>query len=193
LTASVDYGWIRPYFSIERSDQDLVSGVDSGFLTDRRITAIGLELRGQWSRLEGNLRLEAATTDSDDQVFDSDRATAQLRYIFTPRLSLSMNGSLSSAQYSFPEVRETDLTLLRAELSDGRNGSFAGSVYASMQELEDSRLLDEQKSALGIRARWQYGKLTVSGTVSMLETDRGARKSSDTRAMLKVRRRFSWQ
>lgn len=193
LTASVDYGWIRPFFSMERSDQDLVSGIDSGFLTDRQITAIGIELQGQWSRLRGNLRVEADKTESDDQVFDSDRATAQLRYKLTPRLSLSMNGTLSSVQYSFPEVRESDLVLLRAELTYGRNGSFYGSLYASMQELEDSRLLDERKTGLGIRARWQFGKLSVNGTVSILKTDRGTRDSRNARAMLSVKRRFSWR
>ena len=193
LTASVDYGWIRPFFSLERSDQDLVTGIDPGFLTDRRITAIGVELKGQWSRLNGSLRVEAEKFDSDDQVFDNDRATAQLRYTLTPLLWLSMNGSLSSVQYSFPEVRETDLTLLRAELSYGRNGSFSGSLYATMQELEDSRLANERKTGFGLRARWVIGKLTVSGNVSILETERDHRRSSDTRAMLKVQRRFSWR
>jgi hypothetical protein len=193
LNASVDYGWIRPFLSLERSDQDIVSGVDTGFLTDRRSTIIGIELRGQWPRLQGNLRLETEATDSDDQVFDDDRVTAQLRYTVTPRLRLLVNGVSSSARYSFPEVRESDLLLMRAELTYGRNGNLDGSLFASLQDLEDSRVPDERKSELGIRARWRLGKLTVNGTMSVLDAQRDTQDSRDYRVMLRVKRRFSWR
>jgi hypothetical protein len=191
FNASVDYGWIRPFFGMERSDQDIVSGIDTGFLTDSRSTIIGIELRGQWSRLQGNLRLETEKTDSDDQVFDDDRASARLRYRLTRHLLLSMNGTLSSTSYSFPEVRESDVALLRAELNYRRNGNLDGALYATLQDLEDSRLLDERRAGLGIRARWRLGKLTVNGTISVLDVRRGMSDSRDYRAMLSVQRRFS--
>jgi hypothetical protein len=176
---------------MERSDQDIVSGIDTGFLTDSRSTIIGIELRGQWSRLQGNLRLETEKTDSDDQVFDDDRASARLRYRLTRHLLLSMNGTLSSTSYSFPEVRESDVALLRAELNYRRNGNLDGALYATLQDLEDSRLLDERRAGLGIRARWRLGKLTVNGTISVLDVRRGMSDSRDYRAMLSVQRRFS--
>jgi hypothetical protein len=111
----------------------------------------------------------------------------------TPRLSLSMNGALSATRHSFPEVRESDFLLLRAELTYQRNGSLDGALFATLQDLEDSRLLDERKKGLGIRARWRFGKLDVNGTISVVDLDRGIKNSRDVRAMLKVKRRFSWR
>jgi hypothetical protein len=188
----VDYGWIRPFVTMERTDQDIVSGTDSGFLTDRKTNTVGVELSGTWSRLLGNLLLETEEYDSDDQVFDEDRATAQLRYTFTPNLQLSVNGVLNSAQHSFPEARESELVLLRAELTYGRNGNLFGSLFAALQDLEDTRVIDQRRTELGIEARWQLGKLDVNGTISVRDVERGASDTRDYRAMLHVKRRFSW-
>ena len=193
LHVSVDYGWIRPFFDMERTDQDIVSGTDSGFLTDRRSSAVGVELRGKWQRLQGNLLLASEEFDSDDQVFDQDRATAQLRYTLTPRVWLALNGAFSSTSHAFPELRESDLMLLRAELTYGRNGNLLGSLFARKQELEDTRLLDQRTAELGVRARWRFGKLDVNGTISVLDVRRGTSDSRDYRMMINVKRRFSWR
>lgn len=190
---SIDYGWIRPFFDMERTDQDIVSGMDSGFLTDRRTSTIGLELRGKWQRLQANLQIASEDFDSDDQVFDRDRANGQLRYTLSPRLSLALSGMLSTTSHSFPEPRESDFVLLRAVLTYRRNGNFFASLFARKQEIEDTRVLDQRTEELGIRTRWRIGKLAVNGTISVLDVQRGTSDTRDYRMMLDVKRRFSWR
>ncbi len=83
--------------------------------------------------------------------------------------------------------------MLRAELTYSRSGNFFGSLFARKQDLEDTRVLDQRTAELGIRARWQLGKLNVDGTISVLDVRRGMSDSRDYRMMLNVRRRFSWR
>ena len=40
--ASLDYGWIRPFFTFRKLDQDLLSGTDTGFLSDETKNVVGL-------------------------------------------------------------------------------------------------------------------------------------------------------
>ncbi len=187
---SVDYGWIRPFFSYERRDQDLVSGSDDSFLTDEDSDTIGVELRYARARLRARFLFEREDFESDDQAFEIVRADQFLRYSFKPGLWLTVNGRQSFKDFSFPVDRETDVKTVRATLTYARNTNLYVDVFAGVEDFEDTLVPDERTAELGVQARWRYGKLEVNPSLKVIDVERGDTDSRETRAFVRVIRRF---
>jgi len=191
--ASVDYGWIRPFFIHYQTDEDLVSGTDTGFLTDRQSNRLGVELRYDRPRLRARLQLEGEEFDSDDEVYDALRADADLRYTLKPGIWATLRGRQSARDFSFPGPRSTDVRLLRADLTYARIANLYAVLFASVEDLEDSLVPDQRTAEFGLQARYRLGKLELNGTLSAIDVERGDTDSREYRVMLRVKRRFFGQ
>ncbi|MDH3673056.1 MAG: hypothetical protein OES46_18155, partial [Gammaproteobacteria bacterium] len=187
---SVDYGWIRPFFSYQRMDQDLVSGSDDSFLTDQESDTIGVALRYDRTRLRANFLVAVEDFESDDQTYEEVRATQFLRYAFKPGLSLTVNGQQSFRDFSFPEDRETDIVAARAALSYRPRTNLSAEFFASVRDIEDTLVQDERRTELGVLAHWSYGKLEVHPSLTIIDIERDTSDSRDYRAFVRVIRRF---
>lgn len=187
---SVDYGWIRPFFIHEQRDQDLVSGSDDSFLNDEDSDTIGLELRYDRARLRASFLVEREDFESDDQAFEEVRADQFLRYSFKPGLWLTVNGRQSFKDFSFPEDRETDVKTVRATLTYARNTNLYVDVFAGVEDFEDTLVPDEHLAELGVQARWRLGKLEVNPSLKVIDVEREDTDSRETRAFVRVIRRF---
>jgi len=190
VNVSVDYGWIRPFFVHQQTNQELTSGTGGDFLTDLQIDILGLELRRDRGRLQTSIRTEFEEYDSDDQIYDEFRANQTLRYAFRPGLTLTLNGRQSFREFSMPTNRKTDLLSLRSILSYSRGPNLYIDVLGNIRSIEDSIVPEEYIRELGVQVRWHYGRLEVYPSLKYIDIERGNVDSSEYRAFVRLRRRF---
>lgn len=189
---SVDYRWVRVFYSHEQTDQNLISGQDDRFLTHQRTDAGGAELRYDGSRLHASLLGEARRVRSTQVDYDSLRGSSFADFTILPQLTARL-----SADYIFTEYpdqhRETRSQAARA----GLIYSFATlgtSVFvdasAGYRRLEDTAQPTDELIDARLRVRWLYRKIEVSPTFEFFDRARGNTSTTEYRATLRTIRRF---
>lgn len=188
---SVDYRWIRPYFSHEQTDQSLISGRDGRFLDDQRSDTVGTELRYDGRRVRAGLRGEAGWFASRRLTYDSLRSNQFVVLSILPELTLNLNADQAFFDFSNPK-RETQTFSVRAFLTYFLGASLFVEAFGARRWLRDTLLPREQATEAGLRARWFYRRIEVSPSFEFFERQRGNTDTNEYRAMLRVIRRFSY-
>lgn len=186
---SVDYGWIRPFFSHEQANQNLVSGTDGQFLNDRQSDTLGVELSHQVERLRGAVVAEANRYRSDRLTFDSVRAAQQLSVRLSRRLDLNVNGEQSRTEFEDP-TRTSDTFAGRARLSYTVNANVVTELSSGLRVLEDTLYPREQVGEVALRSRLQWRRLEVLPALEWFDRERGDTTTQEIRVTLSVIRRL---
>jgi len=189
---SVDYRWIRVFFSHEQSDQSLISGQDGRFLSDQRSDTVGAELRYDGSRLHASLLGEARRVRSTQVDYDSFRTSGFADFAILPQATLRLSADQVITEFSDPH-RETRSQAARAGLfySFYILGSSAFvDASAGYRRLEDTAQPTDELIEARLQVRWLYRKLEVSPALEFFERQRGDTTTTEYRAMVRTVRRF---
>jgi hypothetical protein len=188
---AVDYGWIRPYFTHEQQDQDLVSGQGGDFLNDRQLDIVGTELRFDRELMRVRFSGQAERFISQERSYETFRAHQDLLYArFGRGTTLGLNAEQVRTEFSRPEDRETRIRALRAVWTYALHANLFAEAFASVRDLEDTLVVDERSLEAGLTARWIFGKLEIIPALKLIDRRRGDTDTTDYRATLRVVRRF---
>jgi DNA-binding beta-propeller fold protein YncE len=171
--AAVDYGWIRPYFQHEDSNQRLEEGKDGAFLRDRQTDKLGLHLRHEGDRVQARMVSEVERHVEEERKYESFLVTPSLRVTLGPRLQLNASASQNRITYSRPESRRTESWMARASMMYRVGPELSGELFFMAQELQDTLSTDERLLEAGAMIRWQLRKLQVSPSIKFLDRKRG--------------------
>ncbi len=186
---TVDYRWIRVFFSHEQSEQDLVSGRDGRFLDDTQSDAVGAELRYEGSRLRASVLGEARRYTSHRTRYDSLRGSALTDVSLLEGLTLRL--SADQVVTEFPDQhRETTSRAGRVAVSYLLGPRLFIDLSGGIRTLEDSQQPTDEIQEARLLVRWFFRKLEVSPTLEYIDRQRGNTESTEYRALLKTIRRF---
>jgi hypothetical protein len=186
---SMDYRWIRPYFSHEQSNQHLVSGQDGRFLDDVRSDTVGTELRYDGQRLRASILGEARSYTSHRVAYGEVRSNQFVGFTILPELTLTVAADEAWFDYSLPQ-RRTQTLNGRATLSYVLNANLFVDLFLGMSHLKDSEVPTERDIEAGLRVRWTFRKLEIDPSFEFFDRRRGDTDTKDYRAMLHIIRRF---
>ncbi len=189
VNASADYRWIRPYFSHEQSEQNLLSGRDGRFLDNQRSDIIGTEFRYERPRLRASLLGEAHRVVSHRLSYDSVRSTQYVSLLILPEMTLNLNGNQAFFEYKNPKRSSTALSG-SASLTYALNADLFADALAGIQWLKDSGLPSDRTIQASVRVRWFIGKLELNPELAFADRSRGDTDTKEYRAMLHIIRRF---
>ncbi len=187
---SLDYRWIRPYFTHEQSDQHLLSGRDGRFLDAVKSDTVGTELRYDGQRLRGSLLVEARRFTSHRQTsYDSVRSAQIVSLSILPELTFSFSADQVFVSYSDPD-RDTRILAGRAALMYGLNASLFVDASGGIRWYKDTLSPTEQAIEASLRLRWLIRKLEVNPTFEFFDRRRGDSDLKEYRVTLHIIRRF---
>ncbi len=187
---SVNYGWIRPFFFHEQTEQDYISGRDSQFLEDRRSDTLGVELRYDGQRLRGSLVAEGERLKSRRQAYDTFRLRQFLGMTILPQLRLTVNASETFSEFSRPRRQSRTILAGGPTLTYAFRASLFAEAFARVDYLRDTLIPTERTLETGLRARWLFRKLEVSPTLEFFDRKRGDTDTEEYRVILRIVRRF---
>ena len=188
---SLDYRWVRPYYSHEQTTQTPISGSGSQFLSQSRSDAVGLELRYDGRLLRAGITGERRWYQSTHLSYDSIRGTQFVTFYPLPTLTLGFNAEEALFNYSNPK-RESQSYSGRATLTYAWNSSLFLDAFGGYRRLTDTQVPMEQFTEAGVRARYYYRRVEIAPTFQYTNQRRGDTESREFRAMLQMIRRFSY-
>ena len=185
----LDYRWIRPYYTHEQIDENLVSGQDGQFLDNQRSDTVGVEFRYDGPRLRTSLLGEGQRYLSTQQNYNTFRSAQFLDYLILPQLTLSL--SADETYFDFSKPKHTSqyyrgAALLSYVFADNLNVNAS----AEYRQTDDSRLQSERRTDAALRVRWFIQQLEVSPSLEYYDVRRGNSQTSEIRTILRVIRRF---
>ena len=186
----IDYGWIAFSVRRDKSDQQLLSGRDDGFLNDRLNDDAELTLRGDWSALRASSSFGFEREESTRLQFRrwKFRQLASLARIKGLRLSFTATQSLTD--FSLPIDRRRENYTARLAVDGFFLDAWSINAFTGMRLLIDSEIANEDVREAGIRIRRQFAKLTVSGSTGWSRFERGDVTTTDLRFQALLSRRF---
>lgn len=186
---SLDYAWIRPYFTHYQTNQTLVSGIDSSFLNDERSDSLGIEFRFDSQRLHSRFLGEGQGYGSSRTKYDAIRFNQLLGVSIRPDLALTLSSDQAFTTFTKPR-RKTLSALGTATLSYRPVPDIVSDLFFVFRMLNDNTSDDERSWQAGLRLRWYYRKVEVLPAVEILSQRRGDTQTMDFRAGLRLIRRF---
>lgn len=185
----VDFGWVRPYYAHDQTDEHLLSGIDGQFLDDRRSDTLGIEFRYDRGPVRASALGEQRWYDSDRLTFDSLRSSQSVSAEILRELRLTMNAEEARIDYENP-TRRNEILALRAILSYAFRATLVADATAGYRTLSDSLFPSEDVIETGLHVRWRVGQLEVRPSVDYLDWRRGDADTNEVRTLLYVTRRF---
>lgn len=187
---SVDYGWIRPFFIHEQTEQTLLSGRDEQFLEDKMSDTIGVELRHDGERLRANVLAEAERSISDRQSFDAVRVSESLTYPVRPELTLALTAGQGYTDFSKPQSRQTWTLFARADLNYRISASLAARAFAGSRYFQETGFLKERTTEAGLELAYIFRKFEVRPTFKFTDRQRDDTSTQDYQLTLRIIRWF---
>jgi hypothetical protein len=186
---SLDYGWIRPYFTYSQINQTLVSGSDSRFLNDERSNSLGIEFRFDSQRLHSRFLGEGQGYASTRTKYQGIRFNQIVGVTFRPDLTLMFNADEAFTTFTLPR-RRTWSALGTATLSYSPTPTITADLFAVLSMLNDNTSENERSRQAGLRLRWYYRKLEILPTIEFLDRSYGYRRTMNYHGLLTIIRRF---
>jgi hypothetical protein len=188
LYASMDFRWVAFSLGHERSDQTLISGIDNGFLEDRRKDVAQIDFRGEWQALRAQVGAAATRYDATHLAYTEQRFNQLVWFRPGPNLVLALNAEESYRDYTLPE-RQSDARSLQATL-DWFVAGWQTTTLVARRVYRDSLIPTETMDEASFRARLTYGKLEISAILALNDRTRGTFETTDRRLGVQITRRF---
>lgn len=187
---SVDFGWIRPFFTHEEFRQHLVSGEDGRFLDHQRTDVVGTELRHDGERFRGSVLVEARRFTSRRQSgYRSLMAGEMVSLSVTRALVLTASGEQTVQDFESPD-RRIDTEAARLTLIYSPEASFSADAACSIRWYRDPPTPTEQTVEAIARIRWAFRQLELKPTLAFVDRRRGDSDLKEYRATVLLIRRF---
>lgn len=186
---SLDYGWIRPYFTHFQTNQTLVSGSDSRFLNDERSDSLGIEFRFDSQRWHSRFLGEGQGYASTRTKYQGIRFNQNLGVAIRSDLTLMFNADEAFTTFTLPR-RRTLNAMGTATLSYSPTPNIVGDLFAVFSMLNDNTSENERTRQAGLRLRWYYRKLEIMPTIELLDRSYGDRRTMNFHGLLSIIRRF---
>lgn len=191
----VDYGWIRPYYFHDQSDQHAVSG-DGQFLDNKRTDAAGVEFRyTPGDDLRASVFVEAKRFSSEHQgKFDSVRCAQLLTWYPISDTMVSFTADETMIDYVEPRHRIENLSARATASFTGIEGLVADAltgVLFSWDTVPPNEHTNERTVDVALRARWIINLLELNATAIFYNRFRNPGTDlREFRGTLNILRRF---
>lgn len=189
FNASVDYGWIRPFFLFEQTVETRLSGQADGFLNDELRRTIGTELRYDGQRFFANATGEFQQYTSDRTEFDRFRIAERANFIVNPDLRIGVTGDQFLTRYTKPK-RDNRGAGLRARLDYHWSPSLSGDAVLGVLYFKESDGPEEFTGEVGAGLRWTYRNVEVIPRLQFFNRQRGDTTTREMLLTLQLIRRF---
>lgn len=186
---SLDYGWIRPYFTHSQTNQSLVSGSDSRFLNDERVDSLGIEFRFDSQRWHSRFLGEGQGYASTRTKYEGIRFNQILGVTIRPDLTLMFNADEAFTTFILPR-RKTLSAMGAATLSYSPTPYIVADLFTELRMMNDNTSENERSRQAGLRLRWYYRKLEILPTIELLDRSYGDRRTMNFHGLLSIIRRF---
>lgn len=187
-SVGLDYGWINPYYSYQRSHQVLLSGVSQGILDNFKANTAGIRFRRSGVKLSGGLTNEYHTQESLLLPYTSLQFGQFISYIPRRSFTLRFNFDEGFYHYKIPE-RKTATGIGRLAVGWSPS-SITLDGFISVRIWRSTLTVDETFRDAGISAKWSAGKVTVTSLVSADLRQINRSVAHDFRWRADVTRRF---
>jgi hypothetical protein len=177
VDVGIDYGWIRPYYYHDQSDQRAVSG-DGQYLDNKRTDTAGVEFRYKpGEQLRSSLSAEAKRFSSERQGrFDSVRCAQVVTWYPILDTMVSLTGDQTLIDYVEPRHRIENLSA-RASVSytgvEGLETYAMTGVLFSWDSIPPDRYTNERTIDATFRARWILNMLELNAVATYYHRFRG--------------------
>ena len=189
INAGVDFRWIGFSVGHEQSDQKLLSGQDSRFLQDMRKDTAQLDLRGAWRRFEGQSGIATVRYRSSRLQYTQRRFSQLLTYRPRGNLTFALSADKTLTNFTLPQ-RTTDASSARLTLDWYGRGGWSTTSLVSRRIYKDSSTPTEAVNEASLRARLDYGKLSLVSAVSAASRSLGGSRTNSWRLDVTATRQF---
>lgn len=189
INAGVDFRWIGFSVGHEQSDQKLLSGQDSRFLQDMRKDTAQLDLRGAWRRFEGQSGIAMVHYRSTRLQFSQQRFSQLLTYRPRGNMTFALSADKTLTEFSLPQ-RKTDSSSARLTLDWYGRGGWSTTGLVSRRIYKDSTTPTEAVTEASLRARLDYGKLSLVSAATAANRTLGGSRTNSWRLDVTATRQF---
>lgn len=189
VNVGVTFPWIDASYSYQAIDQNLLSGVGAQYLVSQTTNTVNIGVHHDWESFAGLANAMYQTLDSTDISYTMVDFSQNVTYRPGWDTVLSLSGAESFADYTMPKLRTRNYALLfNGDRSLGGGGTM--SVFASLRDLEDSRIPTQKTIETGLRIRYNLGKLQFAPSITWDKQTWGTTNSSDLLLEIRVIRLF---
>lgn len=167
----------------------VVAGQDAGFLVEERRSRADLELAGHVAGLRSTTSTSWLRYDSNRLAYTQRRWSELLQYRPTERTTLSLVGDWSVTNFDAP-ARRSDVKSARLSADYYGPGGWWVTATLSRRTNRDTQLAAEAINEAQLRARREYGRLTLSGALTAGDRNRGGTRLQNWGLDINVTRRF---
>jgi hypothetical protein len=186
---SVDYGWIRPFFSYDQTVNTLLSGQADSFLNDSQSETIGVHLRYNTPRLSAKASGSFQHYTSDRSDFDRLRATEAVNFIVSRNIRLQVTGNQFVVRHKEPK-RENFGASLRATVNYSWSRNLSANAVLGARYFGDSEAPGEFATDIVLGARWNYRQVEIIPSLGFANRQRNDTSRNDIFFRLEMIRRF---
>jgi hypothetical protein len=170
VDVGVDYGWIRPYYYHDQSDQHAVSG-DGQYLDNKRTDTAGVEFRyTPGEQLRSSLFVEAKRFSSERQGrFDSVRCAQVVTWYPILDTMVSLTGDQTLIDYVEPRHRIENLSARVSASYTGLEGLVADAMTGALfswDSIPPDAHTKERTIDATLRARWVLNMLELNAVAT---------------------------
>lgn len=189
----LDFGWIRLFHKESISNQDRISGAAADFLTDRRTTATGLELKWIGGRNTASLLAERRFESIGPRDTETYSVRETLSYAVARNASLTAN---ASQDFTETEGQSTDLYTANLFMTWHPRYYLRVSPFliAWIRSYEgtsaDGGRRTENFVSTGLETDWRYGRITLNMRYNHDIRGGDSSDSTQDRVMLTLKRKF---
>jgi hypothetical protein len=162
--ASVDYGWISAAIDHEQSEQSLLSGHDSQFLTNVRQDVARLDLRGGWRSIWAQAGAQYTLYDATRLAYRQQRYYESTVYRVRRTLDFTASADWTLTHYTLP-VYSTNTNSEQAGVNwRGSRGIWTMTGLLSRRVFRSTLQPTETVNEASLTGKVEYGKLTFTST-----------------------------
>jgi len=189
-TTGLSFGWVYLYYSLSRSDQDLLDGrSDSQLLSDETSTT-GAEFKFQGPRYRLTLTAEKESRKTESIKSDAIFLRQSYQHTFSRKISLSFN-----ANQTFVDSETSESATFSEDLSINwrPKPNLFLELNAEMwqrEEREEDNKSEERFWAVGPKLRYFVGRVEINSEFSHLEWNGASGDRDEDRLTFTFQRRF---
>jgi hypothetical protein len=189
ITAGVTLRNLSVAIGHERSVPTLLAGQDGRFLIDERRDHADVELRADGRVVRGGVAANWVRYDSNRLSYTQRRLSEFTRYQAMPNLDLGLVADWSVTDFETPQ-RRTDARSVRLTADYYAPRGWWATASVSRRTNRDTTAPFEAINEAMLRARWDYGKFTIDGSLTGGQSERGPVRLSNWGLDIHASRRF---
>jgi hypothetical protein len=187
----VNYGWISVSVQHDQSDQTLLSGQTDQFLENLRRDSAQVELQGRYRSVRGQAGSQFVLYDATRLAYRQERFYGSAYYQAARNLDLGLNSDWTRTEFTILPTHLTVASSIQATANwFGLRHRWSVLGLLSRRLFRDSLVQAEAVNEATVRARLDYGKLTLASAFTFSDRTLGQFRSDSWRVHCNVIRRL---